>query len=368
MNVRKKFYIIFFGFFALSFALFYFGKKLMNNAISNFTSGKTDGVESLMGVSNVPVFKSGTFSDDGNYFAYTYQPEVEKPDVDGSITMRGFAYPTYFQVMETATGKPLLKKAFESGKYDQMYVVWEQDGLVWLMQSVYHKGNRLALYDVKSNQFRYEFGELEKLNPSIDWKSTNSFFINSSAQKGLILEANDKRYYRIDPNSGKAETVQGKLEMVNYNFVKNFQVSDRNSDRQYSKKEINGSRKSITTNNGKTVSQDDFIEVKYLTLTKSELSLGRDAPITYYKNNFFVLSPINSDNEKDMELAMLDKTTLKTVWKIQLPQKELKTFIPNYELERFFIKGDQMLVTNNDYLLTINLENGKIVKQEGLYE
>ncbi len=367
MNIRKKFYIIFIGFFVLSFAFFFLARKFMNNAISNFTSGKMDGIGSLMGVSNVPVFKSGIFSDDGNYFAYTYQPEVEKPDVKGSIKMQGFAYPAYFRVMETATGK-IVNKPYEADKHDQMYVVWTENNWVWLMKSVYHKGNQIALYDLKANKFHFDFGELEKLNPSVDWKSTNRFFINSSAQKGLLLEANDKRNYRIDPNTGKAETLQGKFEIVDYNFAKDFQVSDRNSDRQYSKKEINGSRKSITTNNGKTVSQDDFIEVKYLTLTTSELSLGRDAPITYYKNYFFVLSPISSDNQKDMELAMLDKTTLKTVWKTQLPQKELKTFIPNYNFERFFIKGDQLLVTNNDYLMTIDLGNGKIVKQENLYE
>lgn len=366
MSIRKKFYIIFIGFFVLSFAFFFLARKFMNNAISNFTSGKMDGIGSLMGVSNVPVFKSGIFSDDGNYFAYTYQPEVEKPDVKGSIKMQGFAYPAYFRVMETATGK-IVNKPYEADKYDQLYVVWTEGNWVWLMKKTDGE-SQIALYDLKANKFRFDFSELEKLNPSVDWKNTYTFYINNTEEKGLILEANDKRYYRIDPNSGKAGTVQGKFEMVNYNFAKNFQVSDRNSDRQYSKKQINGSRQSITTNNGKTVSQDDFIEVKYLTLTKSELSLGQDAPLTYYKNNFFILSPLTSDNEKDMELAMLDKTTLKTIWKTQLPQKELKTTIPNYGSERFLIKGDQMLVTNNDYLMTIDLTNGKIVKQENLFD
>jgi hypothetical protein len=291
------------------------------------------------------------------------------PDVDASITIRGMGFPTYFQVMETTTGKKMTNKQYKTGKSDQMYVVCTEDDLVWLMQSVYHKGNQLALYDVKANKFRFDFGEFEKLNPNVDWKSTNRFYINTSAQKGLLLEANDKRNYRIDPNTGKAETVSGKLEMVNYIFAKNFQVSDGNTDRQFGKKEIDGSRKSITTDNGKTISQDDFIEVQFLTLSKNKTEEGySDAPVTFYKNNFFVLSPIASDNEVDMELAMLDKSTLKTIWKIQLPQKKLKTMIPTYGYERFFIKGDQMLITNNDYLMTIDLGNGKIVKQEGLYD
>lgn len=365
MNIRKKFYIIFIGFFALSFVFFFLGQKFLSNAISKFTSGKIDGIGSLMGVSNAPVFKSGTFSNDGHYFAYTYQPEVEKPDVKGSVTMRGFAYPAYFRVMETATGK-IVNKPYEADKHDQMYVVCTEGNWVWLMKKLEGQETQIALYDLITNQFKYDFGELEKLNPNVNWKSTYSFYSNNSEQKGLILEANDKRYYRIDPNSGKTETVQGKFELLTYIFANDFQVSDKNGDRDYSKKEVNGSRQSITTNNGKTVSQDDFIEVHYLTLTKSKLSLGRDAPITYFKNNFFVLSPLTSDNEKDMELAMLDKTTLKTVWKIQLPQKELKTFIPNYGFERFIIKGNQLFATNNDYLMIIDLNKGKIVKQFNL--
>ncbi len=367
MNIRKKFYIIFFGGIVLFLGLSFLWAKFLKNKISDFTNGKMEGMGSLMGLSNMPVFKTGMFSEDGNYFAYTYQPEVEMPDVDASITIRGMGFPTYFQVMETATGKKMLDDPYKSDKTYPIYVVWTEDDLVWLMQYDFKKGNLLALYDMKANKFRFDFGELEKLNPNVDWKSTNRFYINTSAQKGLLLEANDKRNYRIDPNTGKVETVSGKLEMVDYDANQDFQVSDRNADRQFGKKEINGSRTSITTNNGKTVSQDDFIDVQYLTLSKNKTE-NYDASVTYYKNNFFVLSSIASDNEIDMELAMLDKSNLKTIWKIQLPQKKLKTMIPTYGYERFFIIDDQMLVSNNDYLMTINLSNGKIVKQENLYE
>lgn len=369
MDIRKKFYIIFFGGFALIFALTFLGGKFMGNLVSKFSSGKMGGFGSFMGVSNVPVFQSGVFSEDGNYFVYTYRLEVEKPDVDGSITMRGFAYPTYFRVIETATGK-VVNKTYESGKHDQMYVVCAEANWVWLLKKVEGQESQIALYDLARQKFKYEFGELEKLNPSVDWKKTYSFYSNNSEQKGLILEANDKRYYRIDPNTGKTETVQGKFEMLNYIIANDFQVSDRSSD--FDEDIINGSRQSITTNSGKTVSQDDFIEVNYLVLDKNKKVVPEhyheDPSITYYKNNFFVLSPLTSDNQKDMELAMLDKITLKTVWKLKLPQRELKTFTPNYGFERFFLKGNQLFATNNDYLMTINLENGKILKQEDLYE
>lgn len=369
MNLRKKFYII--SLIIVGIGIIGSGllTKFLSNTISKFTSGKMEGMGSLMGLANVPVFKTGVFSEDGKYFAYTYQPEVEMPDVDASITIRGMAFPTYFQVMETATGRKLTDGQNKTDKGDQMYVIWTEGDGVWLMRSVYHKGNQLALYDLKANKFRFDFGELEKLNPNVDWKSTNRFFINTSGKKGLLLEANDKRNYCVDPVTGKAEVVSGKFEMVAYTFADDFHVSDRISSRQFDTREINGSRQSITTNNGKIISQDDFIEVNFLTLSKNKTAPAHsDAPITYYKNNFFVRSPIASDNDVDIELSMLDKTSLKTIWKIQLPQKKLKTMIPNYGFERFFIKGNQMLISNNDYLMTIDLSNGKIVKQESLYQ
>lgn len=366
MNI-KRFLIPFFIISLIPVVAILLFKGCMNNLISS--PDKMEGFASMMGLTNVPVFKSGTFSENGDYFAYTYTSEVEKPDVEGNITIRGIGSPTYFQVMQTATGKRMITEQYRTGKSEQLYVVWTEGNLAWLMESVYHKGNRLALYDMKANKFRFSFGELEKLNPNIDWKSTNLFFINTTEKKGLLLEANDKRYYRIDPNTGKAETISGKLEMVNYNYAKSFHVSDLNMDRQFIKKKINGSRKSITTNNGNTISEDDFIEVKFLTLTKNkQIGAYNDAPITFYKGHFFVLSPIESDNDVDMELTMLDENTLKTSWKLKLPQKKLKTMIPNYGFERFFIKGDRMLITNNDYLLTINLSNGKIIKEIKLFK
>jgi hypothetical protein len=369
MNFRKKFYIIFIGGIIISSALLFFGQKFLTKVISNFTSGKIEGLGGLMGLRNAPVFQSGVFSDDGNYFAYTYRPEVEMPDVDGNITIRGMDFPTYFQVMETATGKRMIDDQYKTGKSDQLYVVWTEGDLAWLMETVLHKGNRLALYDMKANNFRFAFGELEKRNPSIDWKNTSRFFINISPQKGLLLEANDKRNYRIDPNTGKAETISGKLEMVNYNYADAFQVSESMSQNEYETDKINGSRESITGKNGKPVSQDDFIEVNFLTLSKNKKSpFYSDEPITYYKNHFFVLSPISSDNKIDMELTMLDKNTLQTIWKLQLPQKKLKTIIPKYGFERFYLKGDQLLVTNNDYLMTIDLQSGKTVRQNDLYQ
>ncbi len=335
---------------------FYIGKVASGGG---FIAGFTNGI-----LSNVPLFTSGTFSPDGNYFAYTYDREVEMPDVDGSITIRGFAYPTRFQVIDCKTGKKILEEPIESGKYDQLYVVRVEDNLVWLLESVYHKGNRIALYDIRAKGFRFGWGILEKLNPTVSWDKNYTFFINPARQDGLLLEGSDKRYYRIDPNTGKAETVSGKFETIGFLSPKDFQVATGSDD--YRTQQLHGSRQSITTRYGKAVSADDFIEVKFLTLGKNGVA-GREVATTYYQDHFFVLSPVSGDHEKDMELAMLDKNTLKTAWKLLLPQKELKTIIPSYGNERFFIDDDRLWVTNNDYMMIIDLATGKMVNQFELF-
>lgn len=320
-------------------------------------------------MSNVPVFNSGLFSDDGNYFAYTYRPEIVKPDFDGSITIRGLGYPVYFQVMETSTGKSMIEDQYKTGKSDHLNVVWTEGDLVWLKEYKYHEGDRLALYDLKANKFRFTFGELEKLNPNISWNNSPRIYINSTSKKGLCLEGDDKRFYQIDPKSGKVEIIQGNLETVNYDYATDFQTDNLSYISDYATTQINGNRESITNSNKGLISEDDFMSVNGLTLTKNKKE--GTSPLTYYKDNFFILSPILSkgdQSDKDKELSMLDKNTLKTVWKLQLPQKELKTLIPNYGYERFYIKENLLFVTNNNYLLKIDLEKGKIVEQFELFK
>lgn len=316
--------------------------------------------------SKSPVFSSGTFSEDGKYFAYTYQEEVNKPDVNGSVTMRGFSYPSYFQIIETQTGKKLLSKPFETKKGNQLYIICFSENAIWLMKN--DGKHQLALFDINKNDFKYKFGELEQLNTNISWANNYSFFYNTSTHPGLILEANDKRYYCIDPTTGKASIIQGQFPRIEYNRPNDLQVSSNTSDRIFHTKRINGSRQSIFLDRGKISSEDDFIEAKFLMLDKGKTIDYFKEKITFHNNFFFVLSPISSDDDVKMELAMLDKNTLKTKWKINLPQNALKTFIPKYNNERFFLKESQLLVSNNDYLMSLDLNKGNIIQQISLFK
>lgn len=365
MNLRRKFTIYAFGLLAFSTLFYFLFQSFLSKVVPDISSLKNG--MGMFSLSPTPVFQSGVFSDDGQNFIYTYQPEVEMPDVKGSVTIRGYSYPAFLQIINTANGNTKSAPIYETAKGDQLYIVGAQGDEVWIMESVYHEGTRLALYDLKAGKFRFEFGSLEKLNPSELKGETRLFYVNNTAQPGLIFEGNDKRYYRIDPTTGKATVAKGKFELYDYNRPTEFQVSDRNDT--YRTETINGERMSIAGKGGKPISEDDFIEVKYLTLSKNKTAgaYSNDIPLTYYQNNFFVLSPVTVEDNKDMELAMLDKNTLKTVWKILLPQKQLKTIIPKYDSERFFIKGNQMLVTNNDNLLTLDLSNGKILSTHSLY-
>lgn len=367
MDIRKKFNVFFVVILVVTTAGIFLFNTFLGKKISSFTSelggSLTDGF-----MSAVPEFQSGFFSEDGRYFVYTYRPDVEMPDVDASITIRGVSFPSYFQVMDCQTGEKVLKQAFDVGKHTQLYVIWEEAGDLWLGK-VEDGKMTLALFDLKTHDFRYRFGELEKLNPAVDWRSNHSFYINNTAEKGLLLEGNDKRYYRIEPATGKAVTIKGDLKAIDYNAPRDFQVSLMYGRGDFGITQINGRRESIVSANRKVISQDDFIEVKFLTLSKNKTGERYDKmAITYYKDFFFVLSPTASDNKVDMELSMLNKNSLKTVWKVLLPQKTLKTIIPTYGNERFCVNGDELLVANNNYLMSIDLSSGKMKRQQSLYE
>lgn len=320
-------------------------------------------------LSSVPVFKSGIFTDDGKHFVYTYNDEVEMPDVKGSVQLRGFSYPSYFQVINTATGKKDKNPIYETSKGAQMYVLWSEGNAVWLLKNESGGKNELALYDITTRKFVFEFGKIEKLNASILSSGAEFFYINSTDEKGLIIEGNDKRFYRINPTTGIAELVQGKFEgLYSYNLSSDFNLSKRSEIIDYTTENINGNRESITTKdrNNKLISQDDFIDVNFLTLDKNKNILN-NVSLTYYNHNFFVLTRKTTKSNQEQELYMLNKNTLKTEWKLYLPQKKLKTIIPRYYNERFCIKGEKMFITNNNYFLTVDLNSGEIVKKVNLY-
>lgn len=356
MSFKNKIIVIMLGIMVLTTV----GGILFTRFISSVVS------DNMMGswLSKVPVFQTGVFTDDGSYFVYTYKPQVVKPNVDANVMIKGGASPTYFQIIETATGK-ILDSPYESGKFVWLSVVWTEGNLVWLYEDPNKGESSLALYDINARKFRFNFGEIEKLNPSIPG-FTRRFFINTTNENGLLVEAADKRYYRIDSETGIAENIKGKFSLLDFNSHR-FHVSSHSIHPDYRKVNINGSRESIKHNKSEVVSEDDFIKVNYLTLDRNK-KFEDDAPITYYNDHFFVLSPVIDGNEKDKILTAINRTSLKTLWTLSLPQEEGKHFIPNYENERFYINENQMYVTNNDYLLVIDLDRGIIKRSTKLFQ
>lgn len=347
------------------FLLIYIGSRFVGSVFK----GSFINFGSVFGITSVPVYRSGLFTKDGKYFAYTYQDEVEKPDVKGNITMRGFSYPSEFQILDTKTGKKLLPTSYKTNKIDLLYVVQNNENFIWLIKRVYNEDFKdyIALYDIKNNQFKFDFGSIEAMNPNVAWSKNMSCFVNTTDQQGLIIEGADKRYYLIDTYTGKAEVIQGNFPHLNYLMANDFQVSTH-IDKDLQIKRINGNRESIVNSETTVVSDDDFIRVQYLSVDKPTKGyLDYDDKLTLYQKHFFVLSPITSENNSDIELSMLDENTLKTVWKLQLPQKKNRTFIPKYDNEKFYIDDNQLFVANNDYLMIIDSDKGIIQQQFNLY-
>lgn len=319
------------------------------------------------GLDDQPQFETGALSKDGDYFAYTYQPDVIMPKVKGNITIRGYQYHSYFQVLDTKTGQGLFKKPFETPyKGDRFYIIDIQGDIVWILlylsdDQIY----QLGAYDIKKQDFRFPFGKINDLNPNF-MEHIVTYYTNSDTHEGIFVKGNDSRYYKINTDTGKVEVANGNFEQIDFISPSNKDLGNYSMlGREYSTEMINGDRVSITL--GKNiVSTDDFIKVNVVkAISLNDISGG--LPLLY-NNNFFVFSPTKNDSKVEQELAMIDKNTLKVQWKTTLPQVEMGTMIPYYEHELFRLKGDKLLVSNNDYLMTIDLETGEIERKVNLYE
>ncbi len=333
-----------------------------------YSINKSGGLSNLI-LSSTYTFDSGRFIQDGKFFAYTYHGEVEMPDVDGSVTIRGFSYPGYFQIIETSSGEKIHHTAYSTKKGERIFIADHNDSLIWMVQSKNNQYIQLLAYEIAAKKFRFQAGDLQKINTDIQWSSYLKLYqTTSSSEYGIILEADDNRLYYIDPITGKATLATGKYQSIDYLSNQNIQTTSTSQQIPYKTKEINGHRQSIISPNGNTISNDDFISAQFILNPLTELDMYDKRTLMKYNHHFFVISPIATHNPIDMELAMIDEQTLKTQWKIQLPQLRLKTIIPNYNHELFQIRADTLRATNNNFIITLDLSSGKILQQESLYE
>lgn len=305
-----------------------------------------------------PVWQSGMFSPDGKYYVYTWTEFfVNQYSKRGNATFRSGSSTTYLQIIDCTNGKKLLDKPLKSP--EMLTIADIENNHVWLVSYEISKRWGPALFNLDSMRMTFSAKDLMNINPAIPMKmQVISFYNNNSGKTGGVFEAADGRQYLIDPQTGKFSETPASREMIYEKDENCYQTSNSIEDISMSG---NTRRKLLK---GKLESHDDFISPKFLALEKREEDM-HDEP-TIYKNNFFVLSPSFTTDKKEMQLTCLDKDNLTTQWAIALPQNENEDH--TYDKERFFLRGDQMLVANTSGICVIDLQKGSITTTYTLFD
>ena len=310
-----------------------------------------------------PQWQSGMFTPDGKFYVYTYgQVFVTQYQKRGGSTFSSGILTSYLQVIDCASGKKMLEKPLKSKEMINIETIEGNQVALWsykLGDSQYSP----AVFDLGSLTMKFNAEDLKKLNPNIPMKNVNLYFANTSTQPGIIFEADDGRKYIINPETGKISTIAGDFERVDMKSNDCYQTDS--SVKGYSK--TSGTRQKITKGTWKSaeaISTDDFIDPDFLTLDKN--SQTNEAELTFYNNNFFILSPISTSGKKQMQISMLDKSTLKTQWIIELPQNETER--NNYNHERFSLQGNKLYVANSTNVIVIDLDKGILSAKYPLFQ
>ncbi|MFZ1800184.1 MAG: hypothetical protein WAU24_10010 [Chitinophagaceae bacterium] len=305
-----------------------------------------------------PVWESGMFSPDGKYYVYTWSEIfITQYSKRGNSTFSSGSSTSYLQIIDCATGRKLLEKPLESS--EKLTIAEIEDNHVWLVSYEISKRWAPAMFDINSLKMAFSAKDLIQINPSIPMKmQTISFYNNTSGQPGAIFQAVDGRQYVINPQTGKFSFVAQSGERIDTKDETCYQATSSLKDIR----EVGGTRKKLAKEN--IESPDDFINPKFLSLEKNENNLHPDP--TMYKNNFFVLSPAFTTDNKDMQLTCIDKDSLTTQWSIALPQDINDD--KKYNNERFFMESDQLYVANTSNLFVIDLAKGIIKTSYPLFE
>lgn len=310
-----------------------------------------------------PEWQSGMFSPDGKYYVYTYgQVFVTQYQKRRGASFSSGILTNYLQIMDCATGKKLLEKAFKSKEMINVKTIEGNQVALWsykIGESQYMP----AVFDLGLLAMKFSAEDLKKLNPTVPMKNVNLYFQNTTSQPGIIFEGDDGRKKIINPETGMISDISGDFERVDDKSGNCYQTD--NSVKGFST--TTGTRRKITKRNsraGEIESTDDFLSPEFLTIEKNART--NESELTLYNNHFFILSPISTNDKKQMQLTLLDLNTLKTKWTLELTQGDMQK--NKYNNERFSLQGNKLYVANSTNLLAIDLDQGIITATHPLFE
>ncbi|MCO6483055.1 MAG: PQQ-binding-like beta-propeller repeat protein [Flavobacteriales bacterium] len=302
---------------------------------------------------------SGMFTPDGKYYVYTYSSIfVTQYSRKGNVRHSQGIISFHLQAIECATGR---KRYDEAPKLDGYPVIMDVEGdHVWLVSQLSGTGEQgPGLFSLSAGAMKFSLEDLVEINPGIPLANAYNFFTDTARPGLMAVEAGDGRRYAIDPATGKLGPVQGELQRVERKDMTRQVLQHTNDDWPEGISEEGETRKRLVMDEGGISSTDDFIDPELVRAAASSDVL-HPAPPLEYQGNIFVLAPmLTGNNAREMQLAMLDLDSLRTSWKLTLPQDEQTVGI--YDKERFALVGDRLYLANSSHFLAIDATSGTVI-------
>lgn len=310
-----------------------------------------------------PVWEAGGFTPNGKYYVYVYSIyNVTSYSSSGGATYRGGSTENYFEVIDCSTGRKILDGSLDFD--ERIDIVDMSNDYVWLrVHDPYKSEYSLAIFDLAAGKLAFTAKEIRKLNPDIPF-GQGRVYQRAKGQEYAIYEAEDGRQYEVNPKSGKLSLVQHPASPLAINLESALAYDDGFFQGDHSMPGIKtlregGSRERLMLESDSSVrSKLDFLDPSFLAY--STRSFGRDPVSLRYKNSFFVLSYTVRSDARDMLLSRLDSQSLESYWTVTLPEKENDELSSYSNKARVFLAKKTLLLANQSYLMSIDLETGKI--------
>ena len=321
----------------------------------------------LASCKQAPAINGGMFSPSGKYFAYTTMvTTIYSYQRTGGRSVSTGTFKTYLQVIDTDTGQKLLDKPLKSPcSYPRIGDVSETAVLVMCMaagEETKHPPSPFV-FDIATRAIGVDSKTVAAGNPEGLLAGKTEVYANAGSRGQFIVEGSDGRKYRLGPQTGKAERVEGTFSPLVVGVFGFYQgcglpdgLSEQGDSRRYIQRGFDA---------GSQRSQDDFLKPEFVCVDAWEISPSADA--SDVDGSILVLSRTNTEDAQRMLLTLVDRRTLKTRWSTPLPQTR-GNWANQYEQEKFWQRNGQLLVANASQLMAINPKDGAILHTTQLLE
>lgn len=321
----------------------------------------------LIGCRKAPALSGGMFSPSGKYFAYTYMVvTINNYQRTGGRTVSTGWATNYLQVIDTDSGQKLLDKPLKSPcGYPRIGDVSETAVLVMCMASGGDTKRPPSpfVFDLATRRIGVDSKTVAARNPAGLLAGKSEVSANAGSRGQFIVNGSDGRRYRLDPQTGKSERVEGEfspLVVGVFGFYQGCDLPDGLSERGDTRRYIQRG-----SDEGSPRSQEDFLKPEFVCADAWELHPLDTA--SDVDGGILVLSRTSTEEDQHMLLTLVDRATLRTRWSTPLPQTR-GNWANQYGQEKFWRRNGRLLVANASQLLAIDPKTGRILRTTNLVE